>query len=115
MWHRTDSEVFQEALRQADGDIKVDGEASFWRWSIRDLEREISRPDAYAMAACKPINHDNKNWVVMFMGDGGKKDELLTCRMASLSVPELQRLIEARAIAAMCKSPKVDASQPIRI
>ena len=115
MWHKVDSEIFKEAMRQADRNVKVEGEARVWATQIRQLEQEISRPDAYAMAACKPINHNEKNWVVLFMGDGEQKDELLTCRIASLSVPELERIIEARTIAEACESPKVDASQPIRI
>jgi len=115
MWHTVDSEIFKEAMRQADRNVKVEGEARVWATQIKQLEQEISRPDAYAMAACKPINHNKTNWVVVFMGDGEQKDELLACRMASLSVPELERIIEARAIAEACESPKVDASQPIRI
>ena len=116
MWHRTDSEIFQEAMRQSKSNsVKVDGENRTWGWSVKDLAREISRQGAHAMAACKPKNHDDRNWIVLLMGDGQRSDELLSCRMDSLSVEELERIIEAKALAEACESPKAEASQAIRI
>ena len=116
MWHRTDSDIFQEAMRQSKSNsVKVDGENRTWGWSVKNLGREISRPGANAMAACKPKNHDDKNWIILLMGDGEQSDELLSCRMASLSVQELERIIEAKALADACESPKAEASQAIRI